>query len=321
MRRTIVANGQVLMPDRALKAGVVVLEGAKIVAVHAPSDEVAAGDHIIDGDGCIISPGFVDIHVHGGAGHDVMDASPEALAAMSAFCAAHGVTGFLPTTVAADQKATLAAVREVAAFQSRPSPGAQALGVHLEGPYIDAMRVGAQNPEHVRTPLPAEYAALFEQGNIRLVSLAPEVPGARELIAYALGQGAAAAVGHSSANYDQVRAAVGWGVNQSTHTYNAMQGMHHREPGTTGAVLTSDEIYAQIIVDLVHVHPAMVDLLVRAKGVGRTVLVTDAMRAAGMPDGVYDLGGQQVTVVGGQARLSSGHLAGSTLTMDRRCAT
>ena len=316
MTQTTIIDGRLLTPARTLEPGVVLIEGEKIVSVEAQARVLPPGASIIDAAGCIVSPGYVDIHVHGGAGHDTMDASHEALAGMSGFFAEHGVTGFLPTTVTAGREASLAAVRAVADYQARPGMGAQALGVHLEGPYISARRAGAQNPRHVRPPDPAEYVRLFERGNIKLISVAPEIPGVQALTEYAVGRGAAVAMGHSLATYEQAMEAVRWGVTQSTHTYNAMQGMHHRKPGTTGAALTCDSIYAQVIVDLIHVHPAMVDLLLRAKGVSRTVLITDAMRAAGMPDGVYELGGQRVTVIGGQARLPSGNLAGSTLTMD-----
>jgi N-acetylglucosamine-6-phosphate deacetylase len=169
----------------------------------------------------------------------------------------------------------------------------------------------------VRGPNAEEYAAFFAHGNVRLISVAPELAGMERFIRWAVAQGAKVAIGHSMATYEEVLQAVEWGVSQATHTYNAMQGMHHRAPGTAGAVLTCDAIYAQIIADLVHVHPAMINLLLRAKGIDRTVLITDAMRAAGLPDGEYDLGGQTVTVAEGQARLASGNLAGSTLTMDR----
>jgi len=318
MQKTVIIDGEVLTADQGLQRGTITIEGAKIVALVTEAAPTPPPDaEIIDAGGRIVSPGFIDIHVHGGAGYDTMDATPRALEAMGVFFATHGVTSFLPTTVTAGSKATLAAIRAVADYEQSVSHGAQALGIHLEGPYISAAKPGAQNPHYVRPPRPEEYETFFALGNVKLISLAPEEPGSERLIRYAVAHGAAVAVGHSVATYDQVMAAVPWGLSQGTHTYNAMQGMHHRKPGTVGAILTCDDIYAQVIVDLVHVHPAMVKLLVRAKGLGRTVLITDAIRAAGMPDGTYELGGQQVIVADGEARLPAGNLAGSTLTMDR----
>lgn len=317
MSRIAIVNGNVLTPTYRLERGVVLVEGNKIAAVaRGPALAIPADAQIIEAQGLTVCPGFIDVHVHGGAGHDTMDATPEALTGMSAFFARHGVTGFLPTTVTASREATLAAIRAVADHQQAKPAGAQALGVHLEGPFISAERPGAQNPRFIRSPDPEEYEALFALGNVKLISLAPEAPGAEALIAYALSRGATVAVGHSSASYEQVLAAVRLGLNHAAHTYNTMQGLHHRQPGTAGAALTCDEIYAEIIVDLVHVHPAMVKLLVRAKGLDRALLVTDAICAAGMPDGTYELGGQEIIVTEGEARLPSGNLAGSTLTME-----
>jgi len=316
MATIALVGGEVATPSGELRRGTVVVRGSTIATID-PEGGCPPEAEAIDARGRVVSPGFIDVHIHGAAGHDIMDATPEALAAISGFAAQHGVTGFLPTTVTAGLEATWAAIGAVDELQRAGAPGAAALGVHLEGPYISGERMGAQNPAHVRGAEPSEYVRLFELGNIRLISLAPEMPGIERLVRFAVARGAAVAVGHSSATYDQVLAAVGWGLSQATHTYNAMREMHHREPGATGAVLTCDAIYAQVIVDLVHVHPAMVKLLVRAKGPDRAVLVTDAMRAAGMPDGRYDLGGQETIVKGGEARLPAGNLAGSTLTMER----
>jgi N-acetylglucosamine-6-phosphate deacetylase len=311
-----IVNGRVLTDAGFVSDTIVLVREGKIAALAPRLDPGFAGD-ILDAQGKIVAPGFLDIHVHGGAGADTMDAAPQALETIAVFAAAHGVTGFLPTTVTGSQADTMAAICAVAEYARGRHPGAQALGVHLEGPYLNAANLGAQNPRFVRAPQADEYSELFALGNVRLISVAPEIPGSAELIRYAVAQGAAVAIGHSSASYAQVLEAVAQGLTQATHTYNAMSPLHHREPGASGAALTCDRIYAQVIVDLIHVHPAMVKLLVRAKGLLRTVLITDAMRAAGMPDGEYDLGGQQITVKNGEARLPAGNLAGSTLTMER----
>ena len=318
MGRIAILNGDILTWPGGLQRGGVLIESGVIVAVGPQVAEAIPPDaQVINAADKIIAPGYIDIHVHGGAGYDTMDATPEALSAMAAFFAAHGVTSFLPTTVTASREDTLAAIRAVAEFQRQPPQGAQALGIHLEGPYINTSYRGAQNPQFAHSPEPEEYRAFFAAGNVKLISLAPEHPASADLISYAVAQGATVAVGHSAATYEQVLAAVSLGLTQATHTYNAMVGLHHREPGAVGAALTCDRIYAQIIVDLVHVHPAAVKLLLRAKGPERTILITDAIRAAGMPDEIYELGGQQIIVTKGEARLPAGNLAGSTLTMDR----
>lgn len=205
-----------------------------------------------------------------------------------------------------------------------PVKGAQPLGVHLEGPYIDKNKKGAQPKRHVRSATAAEYQEFFSLGNIRMISLAPEIEENKELIGFARRQGAAVAVGHSSASYEQMAEAVKLGVNQSTHTFNQMEGIHHRKPGTVGAALLLDEIYAQFIADGIHLHPAIVDMIVRLKTPKKAVLITDAIRGAGMPDGDYELGGQAIIVKDGAVYLKPKPgkedkpptLAGSCLTMD-----
>jgi len=234
---------------------------------------------------------------------------------MAEFFARHGVTSYLPTTITAPSPAIDAAIHNIINM-AQPRVGAQHLGVHLEGPYIGSQFRGAQPQEWLRSPDPQEYEKWFETGSIRLVALAPELPGAIEMIERGARQGIRFSVGHSSASYEQVEQAADHGLSQATHTFNGMTGLHHREPGAAGAVLTDERIYAEIIADGIHLHPAVVKLVVRAKGTGRTILVTDAIRAAGLKDGEYDLGGQIVQVRDGIARTSRGSLAGSTLALD-----
>jgi N-acetylglucosamine-6-phosphate deacetylase len=198
----------------------------------------------------------------------------------------------------------------------QPDDGAEHLGLHLEGPYLNLDHRGAQHPEHFRAPRPAEYERWFEAGQVRLITVAPELEGVQPFIAAGVARGLEFAIGHSGASYEQVVEAANWGVRQATHVFNGMLGLHHRTPGTLGGVLTDERIYCQVIVDGIHVHPAMVKLLIRAKGVQRTILITDAVRAAGLQDGTYELGGQSMTVTDGVARIANGSLAGSTLTLD-----
>jgi N-acetylglucosamine-6-phosphate deacetylase len=269
----------------------------------------------IDATGLWVIPGLIDVHVHGSAGSDTMDATPAALQAMAGFFVRHGVTSYLPTTLAAPMQAIRAAIQN-AADTPQSQGGAQHLGVHLEGPYLTSKYRGAQPLDWLRLPEPQEYEQWFEMGGVRLVALAPELPGAIELIDRGARNEVRFSVGHSAASYDQVVCAADHGLDHATHTFNGMTGLHHREPGTAGAVLADERIYAEIIVDGVHLHPAVVKLVVRAKGIGRTILVSDAIRACGLDDGDYDLGGQIVQVRSGIARTGSGSLAGSTLTLD-----
>ena len=316
MSRVAIRGGLVVTPLDLYEQADVIVQDGKIVDV-GPGIACREECVTLEAEGYIVAPGLVDIHVHGSAGHDTMDGTRAAIEGMAEFFARHGVTSFCPTTMTVAGEAILRSVRAVAECMEHPVKGAQPLGVHLEGPYIDVTKKGAQPAEHVRGALASEYEPLFALGNIRLISLAPEVEQNRALIGYARSRGAAVAVGHSSASYEQVVEAVKLGVNQATHTFNQMEGLHHRKPGTVGAALLLDEIYAQFIVDGIHLHPAIVDLVARLKGPQKAVLVTDAIRGAGMPDGEYELGGQPVVVKDGAVRLADGTLAGSCLTMDR----
>ena len=270
----------------------------------------------LDGAGCVVLPGFIDLHIHGSVGHDTMDARPESLPAISHFLARHGVTAFTPTTMTAPHRPTLAAVQNISAALAQPMPGAAILGVHLEGPYISPHFPGAQAKENIRPADLAEFAQLLAAGPVKLITLAPEQAGGDALIDAALAAGVRVIIGHSAASYEESIAAFERGVSQATHTFNAMTGLHHRKPGVVGAVLTDDRIFAQLIADTIHVHPAPMAVLARCKGPDRLLLITDAIRATGLPEGEYELGGQPVFVNGGECRLVDGTLAGSILTMD-----
>lgn len=313
--RTLITGGTLLTPHQTLPQHTLIVEGTQISGLEPHSVRAGPEDVVIDAQGMWVAPGLIDVHVHGSTGYDTMDATPEALHTMARFFAQHGVTGYLPTTGAAPTAATWAAIENVAQCP-QPQDGAHHLGIHLEGPYLSAEHKGAQPVEHLRDANAAEYGAWFASGVVRLMTIAPERKGALACIEQGVAQGVEFAIGHSGATYEQVLEAADRGLRQATHTFNGMLGLHHREPGTVGAVLTDDRIYAQVIADGIHLHPAVVKLLVRAKGVGRTILITDAIRATGLPDGEYDLLGFKVTVRDGIPRNEAGSLAGSTLTMD-----
>ena len=260
----------------------------RIVGID-PAGPVEAGTITIDALGSTIIPGFIDIHMHGANGFDSMDATPEAIQGMGRFIARYGVTSYLPTTVTASLEATLAAIRNTGST-SPPMDGARHLGIHLEGPYLAHEYRGAQPAQHLRPADPDEYRAWLENKVVRLITVAPEVMGVQDLIRAGTHAGIEFALGHTGATYEQALAAVESGLSQATHTFNGMAPLQHRSPGALGVVLSEERIRAQVIVDGIHVHPAIVKLLVKAKGVDHTILITDAIRATGLPDGDYALG-------------------------------
>jgi N-acetylglucosamine-6-phosphate deacetylase len=269
--------------------------------------------------GATVAPGFIDLHVHGGGG-DQVGPDPDAVAGVARFHARHGTTALLPTTVPAPTDDLLETVRAVAAVSHRADAGgAQVLGCHLEGPFVSPERPGALDVRHLRAPDRGLLDALLDAGAgaVRAIVIAPELPGALELISAAAADGVIAAVGHTDATYADAVAAFERGARAATHLFNAMRPLHHREPGVIGAALTAPRVIAELVADGVHVHPATLRLAHAAKRAARLTLVTDAMQAAGLPDGEYALGDQRIAVRDGEARTASGSLAGSTLTMDR----
>lgn len=273
-------------------------------------------------DDSILTATFFDIHIHGAVNHDVMDATPQALGAISRYLATRGVGHFLPTTVTASVDATLRGLEHIAnAIESPHHDGAVPLGVHLEGPFVSHAKRGVHPPAHILMP----DIALFDRfqqaarGHVRLITIAPENPGAIDLIRHAISQSVRVSIGHSNALAVETRAAISAGATSATHTFNAMRPLDHREPGILGIVLDDDTLFAELICDGVHVAPEVVRLFLKAKGMDRGILVTDGMSATGMPEGIYTLGGLEVEVANGRC-LANGVLAGSILTMDRAVA-
>jgi N-acetylglucosamine-6-phosphate deacetylase len=285
------------------------------LGVGDPPD--APPTEVIDAAGCFVLPGFIDIHVHGAVGHDVMDADPAGLAAMARFFAAHGVTGWLPTTLTHEHEALMAALNAIKARMADPvSDGAAILGARLEGPYLNRAKAGAQNPQYIRPPHPDEVQALLDLDVIRVLDVAPEIAGADWLIAECARRGVVTSAAHTDATAEQLLHAHALGLANSTHTFNAQSPLHHRQPGVVGAVLATPTISAELICDGIHVHPLAVAVLAACKR-DRVILITDAVRAAGMPDGDYTFDERVIALRDGAVRLPDGTLAGSALTMDR----
>jgi N-acetylglucosamine-6-phosphate deacetylase len=304
---------QVYTDNTVLMNATVVIQNGVITSVG----KVVSGEKIEFPPGYHLIPGFIDLHTHGSNGYDVMDAKPEALAAIAKALGAEGTTSFLATTMTADTQQIEKALIVVSEFMQTPQAGATILGVHLEGPFLAISKSGAQRGDKIILP----DIALFKRWEkashdaIRLVTLAPEQKNCLELIAYLKQQKIIASLGHTDATYAEAMTAIESGCSYATHLFNAMRGIHHREPGAVTAALLSDAVTVELIVDGLHLHPAIVKLTAQVKGTDKIVLVTDAMRAKCMADGCYDLGGHEVHVKKGRAQLADGTLAGSVLKM------
>lgn len=312
MPQTFTAR-RLLTPQGTIDHPVITVEDGLIQSIESASSSR---------DDTTLAATFVDIHMHGAASHDVMEATPEALATVSRFLATRGVGRYLPTTVTAPVERTLRSLEGIAdAIESPVKGSAIPIGIHLEGPFISHVKRGVHPPADIQ---PASIA-LFDRfqeaarGHIRLMTIAPETEGALELIEHAAKQGVKLSLGHSNATAAETLAGVALGATSATHTYNAMRPLGHREPGILGTVLDDERLFSELICDGIHVSPELVRLWLKAKGKDKAILVTDSMGAAGMPDGVYMLGTFPVTVADGRA-ISNGHLAGSVLTMDQAVA-
>jgi N-acetylglucosamine-6-phosphate deacetylase len=272
----------------------------------------------IDGRDLNLLPGFIDLHVHGAVGFELMDGDAAGIKKISQFYSQHGVTGFLATTWAASHAKTLDVVRVVNSIINDELDGAKILGVHLEGPYLNRERRGAQDFETIRPANLAEAVELIENVPVKLIAIAPEIPGNLELIDECVRRGIAVAAGHTNATYEEMVLAVQHGVRQVTHCFSGMSPFNHRQPGAVGAALALEELSCELIADNIHVHPAAMKVLLKAKGTDGIILITDAMRAVGLEDGTYPIGdGRTVQVRNGAVRLPEGNLAGSVLTLER----
>ena len=312
--------GAILTPLEKYSPGRIVIRGDRIEAAGLISDlRMPDASTHFDFSSWTLVPGFIEPHVHGCGGFDVMDATPDSMKVISKTLAKYGTTSFLPTTVSAPLNVLSEAVERLGRLIAQDSAGAKPLGIHLEGPFLNAARRGTHQPANVRNADPALLSNWVQRSNgwIKLLTMAPELDAAGTTADAARKAGLAVALGHSDATYQESVAAVDAGTRYAVHTFNAMRPLSHRDPGIVGAVLSDDRVFAEIIADGIHVAPEVVRIFARAKGPSRIILATDATSATGMPDGEYALGNGHVQVTGGVCRDAEGRLAGSTLTQDR----
>ncbi|MDK2806711.1 MAG: N-acetylglucosamine-6-phosphate deacetylase [Thermoanaerobacterium sp.] len=309
----LIVNGRLLLDNNIVDDKDLLIENNKIAAIG----KGLSGDNVINADGNYVSPGFIDIHIHGSAGFDTMDGTFDAINAISKSIAKRGTTSFLPTTMTEDKNKIKNAIKNVYKNKNRVE-GAEILGIHMEGPFINPKQKGAQDEKFILKPTIDNFIELCSDylDIVKLVTIAPEIEGSLDLIKFLKEKGIIVSVGHTDSTYDEVAAGFKAGITHATHVFNAMRGFHHREVGTLGAIFDLD-ISAELIADGIHsVFPAIRTVL-KLKGKKNTNLITDAMMAANLSDGLYQLGGQDVYVKDGAARLKSGVLAGSTLTLDK----
>ncbi len=303
---------------------IIVVEDGRIARIGTQTaTEIPPGANIRNFPGGILSPAFFDVHIHGAAGHDIMEGTPAALSCIGRFLASRGTGAFLATTVSAPIDVTLRSLEGLARIIARPPAEGEArpIGIHLEGPFLSHGKRGAHPANRLLAPDIAVFDRMFDaaEGNVRLMTMAPELPGAADMASHATSRGVRISVGHSDANAADTRRAISAGAVSATHTYNAMRELNHKNPGILETVLTTDDIFAELICDGIHNLPELVILWWRAKGPRKAILVTDAMSATGMPDGVYQLGDFPVQVANGRASIGDA-LAGSLLTLDKALA-
>ncbi|GAB6098691.1 N-acetylglucosamine-6-phosphate deacetylase [Halanaerocella petrolearia] len=309
-----IINGKIITQDQILNNKILVFDKQIIEIIDEEKLDKYDNLSLIDAQGDYIAPGFIDLHIHGAKGCDTMDGTMKAITDISNTIAQTGVTNFLATTMTMDQQAIYQALDVIKKAMKEDLSGANILGAHLEGPFINEEYKGAQNDEYIREP---NYQFIKDYLDIiKMITLAPESDSGYEFIDKVKQEDIVLSIGHSNASYDQALEAIDRGIGHATHTFNAMSSFHHRNPGVVGAIFNSD-ITCDVIADKIHVHPDNFQLLLDIKGQDRISLITDSMRAGCMKNGLYELGGQKVTVKNGSARLEDGTLAGSILTLNQ----
>jgi len=310
----LLTNCHVISPDYDAENIAILIESEKIKQLYADDSVLPEADEIIDARGQMVVPGFIDVHCHGRSGFDFTDATPEAIDTIAVDKLKEGVTTLLPTTLTLGEEQLAASFETAAAYVKSSKKGCKIPGVHLEGPFINPNCLGAQNPDYVRLPDIEEVKRLAKIFPVCKVSYAIEVEGGAEFASQLLAEGITPSCVHSAAKYSDFKKASKYGLKNLSHFCNQMTGLHHRDIGLVGAGLMNDEVFIELICDTLHICPDMIELIFKLKDTEKIQLITDAMRAAGMADGEYSIGGLPVIVAGGAARLkSNGALAGSTL--------
>lgn len=320
--RCTLHGGQLVDANTDLSPGDLAIDGTRIQFVGAGKPATAEEDTpgaVIDATDMIIMPGFIDVHTHGGGGYNLQTTDPQEIQAYARWAATTGVTSFLIAVVGTPDGLPEAQLRAAVTAIEEAQAGARPLGIHLEGPYISQARRGAHPTAWLREPSESELERILSLTNkrLRIVTLAPELPGAAAMIRRLVAAGVTVSVGHTDATYEQALEAIELGATHVTHCFNAMRPLHHREPGPLGALARAPQVYGEVIADGIHVHPAILDILVKAFGPARTIVITDALAGAGYGDLSFDFGGQAAQVIHGVARLADGTITGSVLTMDQ----
>ena len=321
MNRLALLARKVITPETVILDGVVLVEGTKILEVgNYKSVKFSKKEFSIWGGSqyCLV-PGFIDTHIHGAQGRDVMEGTKDALDIISQSLARHGTTAYLATTITASVEKTLQSVERIGNQIRHSRQGAQLIGIHLEGPFISPEKCGAHPAIHIHPASVSLLEQIITRANnqVKLITLAPEIKGVKDLIHYARSKNIVVSLGHSNSVYKDAQEAISQGASNATHIFNAMRSFNHREPGIIGAILTNPNIWTELIADGIHVTPNTINFLLQSKGTRKLLLITDSISAQGMPDGHYHLGDSQVTVLNGVCRNSEGKLAGSTLTQDK----
>lgn len=315
----LLRNIKIITPSEVLIGYEVLVKQGKITKIDLQENmQNIEFDEIIDGKGQYLSPGFIDIHNHGNSGYDFMDSTIEAIDSIGKYHLQNGVTSYLGTVLTQSYENIVEAVKNIANYENKEN-SSQILGIHLEGPFFSHSKKGAQPDKFIRDTdiIFIKELIKISDNKLKMVSIAPEKDGALELIRYLKEKNVAVSMAHSNATYEEAMNGINNGATISTHLYNGMRSFNHREPGIVGASLTDDRVCCELICDRIHLHDAAIKLALKAKGTDKAVLVSDAMRAAGLKDGEFELGGQKVMVINGEARLSDGSLAGSTLNLNK----
>lgn len=317
MDKKVIVNARVVTTKDITPPATVWIKEGKIEKMDSQEKPMINDDyHVIDAEGHLLIPGMIDVHIHGANGCDMMDGTVDSILEVSRTCALTGCTSFLVTSVSSSIENLLEMIRNVKNVIGR-EPGAKIAGIHLEGPYLNVKRKGMQNEKHLRHPNKEEMIRVLNEaeGLVKMVTVAPELPGGMEMVQFLKEQDIVVSIAHSDASYDEAKQAFQIGASHVTHCFNGMRPIHHRDPGIVVAAFEEPHVSLQAIVDNIHLHPAMVRLMHRLKGKEGIALITDALQAMYMGDGIYEFGGHQVTVSDGKAQLADGTLASSTTTM------